>query len=76
MIHNDRQQEDIHMKQLDVDVNPRVNMLIHTLTLTQVTFDIDLTQVILEIWLFSRILFQLTPMANYKTIHLPFQMGE
>ncbi len=67
---------DIHMKQLDVDVSPHNNKLNFILTLTQVTFDLDLTQVILEIWLFSRILFHLTPMANYKDKRLSFQLGE
>ncbi len=44
---NDGQQDDIHMKQLDVDVSPHANILCLMLTLTQVTFGFDLTQVIL-----------------------------
>ena len=61
-----------HMKQIDVDVSPHDNMLNFILNLTQVTFDLDLTQVIL----FARALFELTPMANYKAIHSTFQLGE
>ena len=64
------------MKQLDVVLSPHDNMLNFILTLTQVTFGLDLTQVILEIWLFSSTLFQFTPMANYKAIRLTFQLGE
>ncbi len=40
MNNNDRQQEDIHVKQLDVDVSPHVNMLSPTLTLNQVTLSL------------------------------------
>ncbi len=44
MNNNDKQHEDIHIKQLDVDVSPHANMLSLMLTVTQVTFDLDLTK--------------------------------